>query len=313
MIGIRAVASYVPAQRESNLARMAEFGINEDFVRQKLGVVERSRKAEMQETSDLCVAAFEAMRTREGMDAGDIDCLVVCTQNPDGHGLPHTSSVVHRKLDLSDSCAAFDISLGCSGFVYGLSIVKSFMEANAMRRGLLFTADPYSKIIDPEDKNTALLFGDAAAVTLLGDESAGSPQWYPRAFEFGTRGKEGAALQNATGRLEMNGRAVFSFSATEVPKQVTALLKRSRLTPGDVDLFLFHQGSRFIVDTLRKRLGLPPEKVPLMLEEFGNTVSSSIPMLLERYLRQPHLRRILISGFGVGLSWASALLERKLP
>lgn len=305
MIGISALASYVPALRLSNYERKAEFGIDDEFIVQKLGVERVSRKAPGEETSDMCVRAFEGLDRRP--DA--VDCLVVCTQNPDGSGLPHTSAVVHGKLGLPAQCACFDVSLGCSGYVYGLSIVQSFMQQNRLARGLLFTADPYSKIIDPKDKNTALLFGDAATVTLL-DAAEQPGRWRMGPFRFATRGKDGAALENRAGTLAMNGRAVFNFSATEVPPQVSALLADAGLKAEDVDLFLFHQGSRFIVDQLAKRLDLPAAKVPVNLAEQGNTVSSSLPLLLQEHLGDSRLRRILLSGFGVGLSWASCLLTR---
>lgn len=306
-IGISAVASYVPALRLSNYERKAEFGIDDDFIVQKLGVEQVSRKAPEEETSDLCVRAFESLERSLGGRPPPVDCLVVCTQNPDGSGLPHTSAVVHGKLGLPAQCACFDVSLGCSGYVYGLSIVQSFMQQNGLARGLLFTADPYSKIVDPKDKNTALLFGDAATVTLM---DAAQPRWRAGPFRFATRGKDGAALENRGGTLVMNGRAVFNFSATEVPPQVSALLADAGLKPDEVDLFLFHQGSRFIVDQLAKRLDLPAAKVPVNLAGQGNTVSSSLPLLLQHYLGEARLRRIVLSGFGVGLSWASCLLTR---
>ncbi len=119
------------------------------------------RKSPDQETSDLCVAAFQDLCAGRHIDVSKIDCIVVCTQNPDSDGIPHVSAIVHGKLGLSETCASFDISLGCSGYVYGLSLVSSFMEANDLRKGLFFTADPYSKIIDMNDKNTSLLLGTA--------------------------------------------------------------------------------------------------------------------------------------------------------
>jgi 3-oxoacyl-[acyl-carrier-protein] synthase-3 len=309
MIGIAAIASYVPALRLSNYDRKAEFGIDDDFIVQKLGVERVSRKAPEEETSDMCVRAFEHLQSSIGRRLESVDCLVVCTQNPDGSGIPHTSAVVHGKLSLPAGCASFDVSLGCSGYVYGLSIMQSFMQQNGLATGLLFTADPYSKIIDPNDKNTALLFGDAATVTLM--ETTDQPgRWRMGPFRFATRGKDGAALQNRAGTLFMNGRAVFNFSATEVPPQVSALLEDARLRAEDVDLFLFHQGSRFIVEQLVKRLSLPAAKVPVNLAVQGNTVSSSLPLLLQHHMHDPQLRRILLSGFGVGLSWASCLLTR---
>ena len=307
MIALTDIASYIPAAFESNLDKLERFSMTEAFVREKLGALKLARKAADEETSDLCVKAFDALRGRRGIDPASIDAIVVCTQNPDGRGIPHTSAIVHGKIGASERAACFDVSLGCSGFVYSLSIATAFMQANGLKRGLVFTADPYSKIIDPEDKNTVLLFGDAAAVALLETDAAG---WKPLRFAFGTRGKDGMALHNRTGKLEMDGRAVFTFSATAVPAQIKALLRECGLAPADVDLFLLHQGSKYIVDTIAQRLGLPREKVLLGLGECGNTVSSSIPLLMEQVMHRPEIRRVLVSGFGVGLSWASAVLER---
>lgn len=309
MTGIVSIGSYVPAGRESNYAKKAQFEIDDEFIHDKLGVEEVSRKAPDEETSDMCVKAHADLEARLGRRLGAVDCLVVCTQNPDGAGLPHTSAIVHGKLGLPQECACFDVALGCSGYVYGLSILKSFMRDNGMSSGLLFTADPYSKIIDPQDKNTVLLFGDAATATLL-QADGGPGAWVPGPFRFGTCGKDGGALVNRNGTLHMNGRAVFNFSATVVPPQVGALLKDAGLGAADIDLYLFHQGSKFIVDHLVKRLGLPPVKVPINLARQGNTVSSSLPLLLQDRLDDARLSRLLLSGFGVGLSWASCLLTR---
>jgi 3-oxoacyl-[acyl-carrier-protein] synthase III len=309
MIGIAQVASYIPDGFESNSDKKLRFEIDDDFIRNKLGVDRVSRKAATEETSDLCVAAWQALKQKNSIDIAEIDCLVVCTQNPDGHGIPHTSAIVHGKLGGADTCATFDIGLGCSGYVYTLSIVTAFMAANGLRNGLLFTADPYSKIIDPEDKNTVLLFGDGASITLLQPVGAGA-QWAPARFIFGTRGAEGAAINNDSGHLEMNGRAVFNFTATVVPGQIRALLGAEHLTVAQVDKFLLHQGSKFIVDTLTARLELPPEKVPSNLARCGNTISSSIPLLLEDALADTGNSTLVLSGFGVGLSWATSLLKR---
>lgn len=309
VIGIAQIGVYIPEHHLSNYDRQEDFGIDAQFIETKLGVKQVTRKGEDEETSDMCVAAFRDLCTKVAVDPAAVDCLVVCTQNPDGHGIPHTSAVVHAKLEMGADCAAFDISLGCSGYVYALSVVQAFMAQNGMQTGLLFTADPYSKILDPDDRNTVLLFGDAATVTLLTAE----PQYVATRFAFGTMGNEGEALQNDSGQLYMNGRAVFSFSATRVPAQIRRLLEQADLAPDDIDLYLLHQGSKYIVDTITKRLKLPAEKVPLNFVDHGNTVSSSIPLLLHEHLvAQPEIeqpRQIILSGFGVGLSWATALLQ----
>lgn len=310
MIYIEQIGSYIPEKKLILAEYKSTFAIDDDFIKEKLGVECVSRKTENEETSDLCVSAFRALEKKTDISRDSIDCVVVCTQNPDGRGIPHTSAVVHRKLDLHDQCACFDVSLGCSGYVYSLSIIKSFMEAHGFKTGLLFTADPYSKIIDPSDKNTMLLFGDAATVTLVRDREGRSHLWSPTKFRFATRGREGNALYNVDQKLVMNGRAIFNFSLTQVPVQVRELLDAAALRVEDIDLFLFHQGSKYMVRQICSRLGLSDDKAPLNLSRQGNTVSSSIPLLLEEYLNVPELHAIVLSGFGVGLSWASCLIQR---
>jgi 3-oxoacyl-[acyl-carrier-protein] synthase-3 len=265
-----------------------------------------SVKSETEETSDLCCKAFSDLQKKCQLLTEEIECVIVCTQNPDGHGLPHTAAIVHGKLDLPDTCAAFDISLGCSGFVYGLSVIQGFMQANGFRKGILFTADPYSKIIDEQDKNTALLFGDGATATLISD----APVWQTGKFQFGSQGKDCAAIQTEkeSGKFSMNGRAVFAFSATVVPKNILAMLDLNKLTIEQIDCFALHQGSRFIVETIRKKLGIDEDKVPFVAAEYGNTVSSSIPLILSGLGK--NLERVVIAGFGVGLSWASTVLYK---
>ncbi len=306
MIGIEAIASYIPPFSESNYEKKELFGIDDAFIEKKIGVKTKARKANDEETSDMCCRAFEALTRKIDIALDEIECLVVCTQNPDGDGLPHTSAIVHGKLGLHERVAAFDISLGCSGYVYSLSVVTSFMKANKMKRGLLFTADPYSKIVDPNDKTTSMLFGDAATVTLLSNH----PALIIEDAQFGTRGKAHEALQCTDGRLYMNGRAIFNFSMTTIPPQIKDLLASAGYELDDMDLIVPHQASKFLVDNLSRRLKLKPEKVPSNLAQLGNTVSSSIPIILEDYLQKPELKHILISGFGVGLSWASAILVR---
>ena len=305
MIGIESIAFYIPQQFISNYERKEKFGIDDYFIEEKIGVKKVSVKSVDENTSDLCMKAWEALLAKQVVNKEDIDCVVVVTQNPDSK-IPHVSAKVHGVLELPESCACFDISLGCSGFVHALSIVESFMERNGLKKGLLFTADPYSKIINPEDKNTSMLFGDAAAVTLLGND----PIWISKKYTFGTIGKLNHELVCANAELFMNGRAIFDFAARSIPKDIISLLERNQLPIEKVDLFLFHQGSKYILDTITKRLQADKQKVPYMASDYGNTVSSSIPIMLESYLQKNDVKNIVISGFGVGLAWASTLLER---
>jgi 3-oxoacyl-[acyl-carrier-protein] synthase-3 len=306
MIGIKEIGIYIPEGKESNYEKKERFDLDNAFIMNTLGVESVSLKAASQETSDMCVEAYNNLSLRCGINRELIDCIVVVTQNPDGNGLPHTSAVVHEKLDLVPNCAAFDISLGCSGYVYGLSVISAFMQANNLKNGLLFTADPYSKIIDREDRTTVLLFGDAATCTYLTEK----PTLSPSGYAFGTMGKEMESLICKKGTLKMNGRAVFNFSATEVPSQITKLLSKYNRSIDEIDLFILHQASKFILNTIRTKLQLPENKVPIEFSSYGNTVSSSIPIVLQKYLHDVKIQHFLLSGFGVGLSLASALVER---
>jgi 3-oxoacyl-[acyl-carrier-protein] synthase-3 len=307
MIGISAICYEIPAQRLDNAPRAEALHVEPATLEHRIGVRRVARKAPEQETSDLCIAAVQKLFATGRVTPEDIDCCVVVTQNPDGHGLPHTSAILHGKLGLREHCASFDIGLGCSGYVYGLSVVKAFMEANGLRRGLLFTADPYSKVINDEDKRTALLFGDAAAVTLLTDD----PVWQIGKFDFGTVGSRGDALEVRVvhdGKLFMNGRAVLAFSVGKVPDSLRRVIALNGLSSELIDRVLLHQGSRVVVENIAQALNME-DKTAFNAQDYGNTVSSSIPIVLADTV-QPTDRRLAISGFGVGLSWASTVLTR---
>jgi 3-oxoacyl-[acyl-carrier-protein] synthase-3 len=282
-----------------------KFGIDGYFIEEKIGVKKVTRLSKEQTVAGLCTGAFEDLAKAAAFDKNETDIVVVVTQNPDSN-IPHTSALVHAALGLTTSCACFDISLGCSGFVYGLSVISSMMEANGFRKGLLFTADPYSKIIDAADKNTRLLFGDAACVTLLGDK----PVWRTGVFSFGTIGVLANNLHCSDGRLFMDGRGVFDFVARNIPRDVENVLKKNGLVKEDIDLFIMHQGSKYILDTLAKRMRVDTAKLPFFAGKYGNTVSSSIPIVLKDYVHDKKVKTILISGFGVGLSYASTILTK---
>lgn len=306
MIGIKAIGRFIAPEKVSNLARREDAGKDEVFIRDKIGFESLARLPSGQETSDMCVAAFADLQQGSSIRKEDVDCLIVCTQNPDAHGLPHTSAIVHKKLGLNHNVACFDVSLGCSGYVYGLAVITALMQANDLRNGLLFTADPYSRIIEPGNWDTDLLFGDAATVTWVGEE----PVYTCRPAMFGTDGSLGhsIAVPCQGGKLNMLGSNVFKFSMTVVPDQINRYLRRESLSCEDIDVFLFHQGSRFIVENLAKKMGINPTKVPFEAAQTGNTVSSSLPLLLQSRLAAPP-PRILMSGFGVGLSWATMIIN----
>lgn len=307
MIGIEAVASYFPAASVDNLRRAEQFGLDPSFITKKIGAETLRRKEEGEETSDLAVLAVQRLVENTALKLSSIDAIVLITQNPDGQGLPHTAAIVHRKLGLSNGVAAFDVSLGCSGYVYGLSILRGLMEQAGLKNGLLVTADPYSKIIDRTDRDTSLLFGDAATATWLCE--AGPWKFGKPLLE--TDGTGAHALYASEGRLHMKGREVFNFAAVEVPKQIKRCLLEKKLEPSAIDLFCLHQGSHAIIDAISRRFAAVSERFVVDLRDCGNTVSSTIPILLERHVLQTSLNRVLVCGFGVGLSWATNVIEKE--
>ncbi|MDR2315683.1 MAG: ketoacyl-ACP synthase III [Pseudomonas sp.] len=309
MIGIKSIASYVPVNGVDNYAQGAKFGKDQEFIFGKIGSTFLPRKDANQETSDLCVEAAQALfAANPSLDPAAIDAVIVVTQNGDAEGLPHTAAIVQHKLGLSTAVAAFDISLGCSGYVYGLYAMKGFMEAAGLKNGLLITADPYSKIVDPEDRNTTMLFGDAATATWMGEGAA----WQLGKSLFGSDGAGAEHLRTTDGKFFMNGRQVYNFALVKVPAHLQQLLEASALQAEDIDLYCLHQGSAAIVDAVSSRFdeGEHKQKFVKDMVETGNTVSSSIPLLLEKHVLGSSCKRVALSGFGVGLSWGSAIIER---
>lgn len=305
MLGIKDIAVYIPEQRASNCDLITRFELEESFLVEKIGVLERAIKGKDEDTSDMALEALERLIVQQGLARDSIEALVVVTQNPDSN-LPHVSALVHGKAKLSSDCAAFDLSLGCSGYVYGLSVLQSFLVANGLGCGVLITCDPYSKIIDLNDKNTVLLFGDAATATLIGP----NPKYICESFVFGTQGDLTGALVCRDGVLHMNGREVFNFAATTIPPSIDKLLLKASLEKTNVDAYIFHQGSRYIVETLAKRIDIDIANVRIDIEKTGNTVSSSIPILLKQEIDLLVSKTIVLSGFGVGLSWASCVCKK---
>lgn len=305
MIGIKKIASYVPHERIDNVAQAEKFDRDAEFVRVKLGTETLAIKADDEESSDLAVKAVQNLiRTTPGFELEKIQAVIVVTQNGDGEGLPHTAAIVQDKLGLPKTIAAFDIGLGCSGYVYGLYAAQGFMLATGMKNALLITADPYSKIINMDDRVTSMLFGDAATVTWLGE----NPQWRLGACDFGTDGSGAEYLVTKNGHFYMNGRQVFNFASQKIVPHIQGVLDKEQMQLDQVDSFLLHQGSAAIVDAITKRLGVEEHQVIKDMMGVGNTVSSSIPLLLEHYAFNSNWNNLVMSGFGVGLSWASAIL-----
>lgn len=306
--GIGPIGTYLGEEVLDNLSRADALDTNPDFLKSKIGTNTVRRKRADQDTSDLAVEALRALEAK-GVDLSTLEAMVLVTQNPDGHGLPHTSAIVHEKMGLPLECATFDVSLGCSGFVYGLPILQGFLEMTGKSRGVLVTADPYSKVVDNDDRNTVLLFGDGAAATLV-TRDAKPGQWTLVGGRYGSEGKGSDMLTVNDDRvLFMNGREVFNFAAVRVGREVKALMAELGMEVADMDQLLLHQGSKYIVDSLARRLRADPAKVPVAIGDVGNTVSSTIPLLLDGVTDEA-IRRVLVCGFGVGFSYATAVLER---
>ena len=304
---LRGIGTYVPDARIDNSERIARFDYDPEALETKIGIRRTARRTAGEETSDLCVEAFRALAERMGdaLDPDSLDLVVVVTQHPDGHGLPHTSAIVHGKLGLPKRCFAFDISLGCSGYVSALATVKGHLIATGRTRAVLITADPYSKSVSEDDKNTAMIFGDAATASLI--ELGRGDGWRLGAFDQGTDGSTHQALmRDEAGTLQMSGRGVFNFCALNVPKSVKATLEINGVTKDEVDAFVFHPGSKYIVDTISARVKIDPPAT-LDCADYGNTVSSSIPLVLAT-LSPKEQKTVFVSGFGVGLGWSSCVL-----
>ena len=307
MIGIKAISSYIPEDFIDNIALASTFGESEDFIREKIGAISLPRKKREFETSDISLLAINTLLEKNPtLQKNNIDAIVLVTQNPDLEGLPHTSAILQNKLQAPIKIATFDISLGCSGYVYGLFVLKGFLESSRLKNGILITADPYSKILDQNDRITSLLFGDAATATWLGKD----PLWKLGSVAYGTDGSGADYLKIVNKKLHMNGRQVFNFAATQVAPHIKDLLKKEKLQQEDIDMFFLHQGSAAIINAIAKNFPGVTERFVKDILSTGNTVSSSIPLILEKYAFSNKLNRILISGFGVGFSWATAILTK---
>lgn len=315
-IRIGGIGTYIPSGRASNSDRLEFFGLTDEFLRTKLGVASRAIKSDDEQPSDLCVKALEELRARTSIDLSQVQICCVVTQNPD-KSVPHTAAIVHSKLGLAKPCMTFDLSQGCAGYVHGLAVMTSLMASLRLDHALLFTADPYSKIINPEDKSTALIFGDAATVTYL---VRGGPGYALVDASFGTEpgGTKCLVVESAMSalekgepapRLQMDGAAVLYYATRSVPPNIRDLLARNGLTVNEIDRFLLHPGSLRVVELLKKELNLPTAKVPVEIHDHGNTISSSIPLLLKQDVIDKSARRLLLSGFGVGFTWGSCVLE----
>lgn len=208
---------------------------------------------------------------------------------------------------MKKNCITFDISQGCSGFCHAIEIVKDIMIARNIKSSLIFTCDLYSKIVDMNNRDVNMIFGDAATVTLLDCEEG---KYEILDSNFGTLPDSNDCLTCKNGNLNMNGNQVFNYACKEIPSSIQNLLNNNRIKIDDVDCFLLHQGTKFMVDFIRKLLRIPEEKAEFSAINIGNTVSSSIPIqLIEKNDRKYEKKYMVLSGFGVGFTWGNILIK----
>ena len=326
---VTAIEYYLPATVVTNQELASEFPDWQiEKIAEKTGIEQRHIAAPCECSSDLAAAAAGKLFDSGLVDPAEIDVLLLCTQSPD-YILPTTACLLQHRLGIPTTSAALDFNLGCSGFVYGLGLAKGLIETGQARRVLLLTADTYSKFICPSDRSVRVLFGDGAAATLIEGVPAEPGILYIEPPTWGTDGRgatnlivphggarslfKSAQPQNGQApRLHMNGAEVFNFTAERVPELVEDVLRKHGQSIEDIDLFVFHQASRMLLDHLRRKLHIPPERFCIALEDCGNTVSSTIPIALHRAFATGLLRpgnSVLLAGFGVGYSWAGTIIR----
>ncbi|HEV2722526.1 MAG TPA: ketoacyl-ACP synthase III [Thermoanaerobaculia bacterium] len=333
---IAAISSHFPSVEVTNDQLASEFG--GDWTAQKIyektGVRSRRIAAPNETASDLGVAAAQKLFESGACAPADVDYLLFCTQSPD-YFLPTSACTMQPRLGLRTDSGAIDFNQGCSGWVYGLSLAKSLIEAGTADKVLLVTAETYSKYINARDRSVRTIFGDAAAATLVTGVDADREMIGP--FVFGTDGRgacnlivpTGGARRPATAEmlpetsdssgnwrsdanLFMNGPEIFNFTLQSVPKAVSQLLSKTGKAAADVEFFIFHQANRFMLERLRAKIAVPAEKFWIDIEQIGNTVSSTIPIAWQQAREQGRLRtgeRVMAVGFGVGYSWSAAMAE----
>ena len=278
------------------------FGVEDEFLDEKIGVLEMPELAETETSLDIAFSAANKLSKA----VGNVEILIYVTQNPEYGGLPHNSAVLANYLGLSNDVGCFDVGLGCSGYVYALSIASAMIECGRYKSILVVTCDTYRKNLNQLDKNTSLLFGDWASATLVNT----SGKWLIGASKLKTFGDGFENLIRRHDGIYMNGRGVFNFARNEVPKSIDELLDAEHIDINQIDLFLVHQGSKAIVEQLRRRLGVEPDKMPIAIRNTGNAVSSSIPLLLQDRFSS-NVSTALLSGFGVGLSIGNMLIHKE--
>lgn len=315
---ISALEYYLPEKLIDNDYLVEACGIDKKFIEEKVGILERRIALPDQPTSDLAFHAARKLFENCNIEPESIDLLLLCTQNPD-YKLPTTACLVQDRLGLKKSCIAFDVNLGCSGFVYSLAIAGNFIKSSMAKRALIIMADEYSKIIDYKDKTTSPIFGDAASAILLEECS---DEFGFIDGNFGTDGSgwdklivrnSGVVCDNSDDKyVFMDGLEIFKFAVRVIPTTIKELLEKNNLAVGEIKKFVFHQANTYIIKELQKRMKLADNQVVIDMEKYGNTIQSTIPIALKNLIDSGELQKgdlVIFSGYGVGLSWGNILYK----
>lgn len=330
---INAISYYLPEKVLTNedLCRIFP-NLTEKDIMARTGVGKRFISAPLEIGSDVACASAEIFFSEHNIPREEIDFLIFCTEGLD-YKAPATACILQHRLGLPQTCGAIDVPLGCTGFVYGLSLAKALVESGQAKNVLLLTSDVPSKVIHPEDAELRCIFGDGGAATLVsGTTESEAPIGN---FVFGTDGRGAGNLivhysgsrepvsaewlekyKDADGmkwgKMQMNGSEIFIFAIKAVPPMIRQILEKNKVKQEEVDLFIFHQASGFLLEILRKKLKIPKEKFMVYLENIGNTVSASIPIALKEAIKQGKAKKgdkILLAGFGIGYSWSGTIIR----
>jgi len=307
-----------PDNKLSNDALASEFeDINVGRLEKKLGITSRYVARQDETAFDLAIKACEKVDKEE---LGTVDFVVYCTQSPD-YFLPSTACIIQEKLGLRKSCGAFDYNLGCSGYIYGLAMAKSFIQSGVASKVLLVTSETYTKLIHPTDWTNRAIFGDGATATIINKDDVANIG----AFDLGSDGggaenlivKGGAGKNGFEQNFErencfyMNGPEVFKFTLDNVPATVNNCLEKNDKTLEDIDYVIFHQANAYMLKKLRKKVNVPEDKFYVNVEQVGNTVSNTIPIAIKDSINRGLVKSgdcVLLCGFGVGYSWGTTII-----
>ena len=328
---INGISYYTPEKNLTNEDLSKDFPEWEaDKISKKTGIKNRHIAAENEFASDMAIKAANKLFNAYNIDKKSIDFLIYCTQSPD-YFLPSTSCIIQDKLGLNTSIGAFDFNLGCSGYVYGLSMAKAMIGSGMVNNILFLTSNTYSKYIHPKDKSNRTIFGDAATASLISNIKG---IWSIENFEWGTNGKgaENLIVKNGGIRnkenhgsdiydennlfikndnyLYMNGGEIFNFTSEAVPILIDSLLKKNNLTANDIDAFVLHQANKYMLEYIRRKMKIEPDKFIYYLEDVGNTVSNTIPITLKEKCEKSVYKKLVLAGFGVGYSWGGCILNK---